>query len=148
MSLSAEQINEYQTKWWNLIDIVLSDLLLSSGDIFSNKQICSTFWTAMCGFGLGAVLDELEDGYDIFIQDEWSVELPRLLIEENSYTGDVVIDLAGARTSVRLEIFCLVAKLAAIFYKNYVDGQFEPWAYFLKIDQMCEKFRVVEKSPI
>ena len=99
----------------------------------------------MCGLRFGAVLDELADGYDIFIQDEWSVELPKFLIEEDEYTGDVVIYLAGMRTSVRLEIFCLVAKLAAIFYEKYVDSQFEPWAYFLKIDQMCEKFRVAEK---
>ncbi len=146
MSLSVEQINEYQTKWWKLIDPILSDLLLSPDDVFSNKQICSTFWAAMCGFRFGAVLDELADGYDIFIQDEWSVELPKILIEGDGYTGDVVIDLAGARTSVRLENFCLVAKFAAIFYEKYVDNQFEPWAYFLKIDQMCDKFRVTQKT--
>lgn len=146
MSLSVEQINEYQAKWWKLIDPILSDLLLSPDDDFSNKQICSTFWTAMRGFRFGTVLEELVDGYDIFIQDEWSVELPKLLIEGDDYTGDVVIDLAGNRTFVRLEVFCLVAKFAALFYEKHVDNEFEPWAYFLKIDQMCEKFRVPEKA--
>lgn len=146
MSLSAEKIKEYQVRWIKLIDPILTDLLYSPEDVFLNNQICSTFWAGMCELRLGTMLEELADGYDIFIQDEWSVELPKLLIELDDYSGDVVIDLAGARTFVSLEKFCLVAKFAAVFYSKFLDRDFDEWGYFTKIDHMCEKFRVAQNQ--
>lgn len=143
MSLSVDQANQYQNKWWRLIEPVLLELLTGSDNEFLNEQISSTFWTAMRDLRLGLVLEELAAGYDTFIQDEWHIELPLFLIEENRYFGDVIIDFAGTRTCVRLEHFCFVAKFAAIFYEKYIDQGFKPWAYFVKLDQMCERFGVI-----
>ena len=99
----------------------------------------------MCNLKLKVILEEFLDGYDIFIQDEWTVELPKYLIEQKKYDGDVVIDLGGGtRMAVRLEYFCFIAKVAAIFYAKHIDSSFEPWAYFVKIDQMYEKFNVAK----
>jgi hypothetical protein len=142
MSLSAAQTSEYHEKWWKLIEPILSELLTSSTDDFLNKQIGSTFFTVMGELRFGEMLEELLGGYDIFIQDEWSVELPKLLIEKENYVGDVIIDLAGGRTPVRLEHFCFVAKIAAIFYARYMDPGFDPWTPFAKIDQFRDEFRV------
>lgn len=76
----------------------------------------------------------------MWIQDNWAVFLPGYLREEGKYTGDIIIDQSGELTAVRLEEFCLVAKIAAIFYAKYFDPTFRPYDYFLPIDQMCQKY--------
>jgi hypothetical protein len=143
MPLSAEQINQLEDKWWKLTEPILSGILTGSGNRFLNAQISSTFWAAMCNLNFKVRLEELLDGYDMFIADEWSVFLPKYLIEQKLYDGNVIIDLGG-ETAVRLEHFCFIAKVAAIFYAKHIDSSFEPWAYFVKIDQMYEKFNVAK----
>ncbi len=146
MSLSVEQISQLEQKWWRLIEPVLSQLFTSLEYTAFNALVSSTFWVPMSQCRYGTMVDELLVGCDMFIQDEWSVELPKLLIDEGNYVGDVIIDLGGARTPVRLDLFCFVAKIAAIFYAKYIDHDFEPWSCFIEIDVMCEKFNKTKSS--
>lgn len=95
MPLSAEQINQLEDKWWKLVEPILSGILTGPDSRSLNTLISSTFSTAMCNLKLNVMLEELLDGYDIFIQDEWSVELPKYLIEQKKYDGNVIIDLGG-----------------------------------------------------
>lgn len=146
MRLSAAQTDEYQDKWWAIIEPILSELLTRKNDVYLNVQISSTFGAVMCNLGLVTMLEELLDGYDISIQDNWSVELPKYLIEQKNYDGNVIIDLAGNRNSVRLEHFCFVAKVASLFYARYIDTNFEPWAYFSRIDKFVDDLCGLEGS--
>lgn len=140
MSSSEKQPNDLRDRWWRLIEPILSEF--TSLDKFSKAQVSSTFWTAMRGAKLEDAFEELLEGHQIFVQDNWDVSLPLHLIEQHEYAGDVVIDVAGTRTPVRLSDFALVAKIAAIFYAKHFKHEYEPWAYFQRLDQLVEKYRV------
>lgn len=140
MSLSEKQLNDLSARWWKLIEPVLSEL--TSLDEFSKSQVSSTFWTAMRGRRFEDAFEELVEGYQIFVQDNWDVSLPLHQIEEDAYVGDVVINLGGGRTPVRLRDFTLVAKIAAIYYAKHLEPEFDPWTYFVSLDQLVEKYRV------
>ena len=138
MSLPEQQLTALRDRWWRLIEAILSELTCL--DSYSKTQISSTFWTAMLGAKLQETFEELLEGYQIFIEDNWDVSLPAYLMEQHECVGDIVIDLAGNRTPVRLSDFVLVAKIAAIFYAEHLNPEFEPWAYFERLDQMVEKY--------
>jgi hypothetical protein len=141
MPLSTEQVERYGDKWWRLIEPILSELTSSDCE-FTHVHISSTFWTAMRDSRLDEILEELVEGHQIFIQDEWFVNLPEYLISEKRYSGDVVIDFSGLQIPVCLKDFCLIAKIAAIFYAKYILPDFKPWSYFARLDQVILRFEI------
>lgn len=91
---------------------------------------------------LDVLLDELVEGYQIFVQDEWSVDLPEYLLSINDYSGHAIIDLAGSRVPVSMNDLCLVAKLAALFNAKYISPELKPWEYFVELDQVALKYEI------
>lgn len=90
-------------------------------------------------------LESVGEGVFFQIYEGYFLHLPESLIEDFSYTGDVMIcverwDGKEYVERVKLDEFCFYVKLSAVFYATHVDTNFNPWPYFRKIDAMMENY--------
>ena len=129
-----------------LSNSLLSDLFRIPEDNFFYGQVSSSFWEPMQNATFEAFCGEVLVGYQAFVRDEWSFDLPDLLKESGEKEGQVVIDLAGHRTAVPSDVFYYVCKTAAMFYSKHFNADFEPWLFSLKLDERYIKS--VEKNRI
>ncbi len=140
MYSSADRDATMRDAWFSSVSVAVEGVFNLQDSDFAHQQLYSTLWSVISQSRMNDFWDELFSNDQIFIEDEWFIDLPQLLIDEQKQRNSIRIYTAGNESYISVKEFCLSIKLAMIFASTHLDAASDPWSYFVKLDQFCEKY--------